>query len=896
VYNYNQITGVLESVTYASGVVAIFTYDERNRMLTNTRGDLTIEYVYQRDRLTTIKVLADTIPGTQFKIDYNTFGKLMAIQVGDGTSWTALANYSYDVQGKPIRTQYANEYIVTYEYNAINQVTREVVYDNLAQELAGRGQKIEYYYDAWRQLVLQIDELSGTSVRTEYDSSGSYLGEVRYNATNPTQFTSANVIFRYQPLESRIAGTSIYTDRYALDYGGMSSTYETQRSTINGNEEVLTTWQGALGTVGSLSRIYRDKFGRISRIRADATGGPIETYYDYVSGGQAYSTSNRVAAIYTSTETLKYDYDDVGNIAKIKDGNDVIQNQYAYDPKGQLVREDNRELGISREYIYDPYGNFVAQITYPFSLGTLATQIDEVTYAYGNPQWLDQLTEYDGHAFTYDAMGNPLAYRDGITLTWGRARQLTSMTKGGATTNYTYYKEGNRQSKIVGGVTTEYYYHNDNIHGWKDNSGNWMQFQIDTEGNYISFIYNGTRYWYVRNLQGDVLAILDEEGHTVASYTYDAWGNHVVKDAQGNLLSDIFGSPLIGEGSEIGNLNPIRYRCYFFDTDTGLYYLMSRYYDAQTGRFLNADDPTILYHDYISQIHNNIFAYCGNNPVVCIDKTGEWISWIVAAVAVGIGVILYGCDDTSRNPTPPPQTSPSTPPTTRTPTPPAPTGSVSMVSPNPTAARAAGQGIFTKKGRIMLKYLETGPTSGKWVLAGGKLKGIKTYWVGETRSDGSKIYTAGWGTQLNDEMLGKYPELGQYNGEGIEMPISIANKYFNLKVNDGISALNEWCRTNNISLEERQFDALMCVRYQYSALENTRPEAGPIFNLFPLIRTGNRDRAAWLAAMPGSRGDPMRKEYIVDTYLYANSASIYRYHGGAIPESIPYIAGTTDIE
>ena len=124
--------------------------------------------------------------------------------------------------------------------------------------------------------------------------------------------------------------------------------------------------------------------------------------------------------------------------------------------------------------------------------------------------------------------------------------------------------------------------------------------------------YNGTQYYYRHNLQGDVIAIVDRNADTVAKYTYDAWGK---------VLSVTNASGAAQTGANfIGNINPIRYRGYYYDTDLGLYYLQSRYYDPETGRFVNGDG-------YVQTgdglLDKNMFAYCLDDPVNMADPSGR---------------------------------------------------------------------------------------------------------------------------------------------------------------------------------------------------------------------------------------------------------------------------------
>ena len=132
------------------------------------------------------------------------------------------------------------------------------------------------------------------------------------------------------------------------------------------------------------------------------------------------------------------------------------------------------------------------------------------------------------------------------------------------------------------------------------------------------FRYNGVDYYYRKNLQGDIIGIINAVGTELISYSYDAWGNILwTEDDSGRNLAE---------------LNPYRYRGYYYDTETGLYYLNSRYYDPRTGRFINADAVISLNRGFTGC---NIYAYCGNNPVNQVDPIGEaWWHWALGAAIV----------------------------------------------------------------------------------------------------------------------------------------------------------------------------------------------------------------------------------------------------------------------
>ena len=227
------------------------------------------------------------------------------------------------------------------------------------------------------------------------------------------------------------------------------------------------------------------------------------------------------------------------------------------------------------------------------------------TYEYTDTSWKDKLTKINGDNITYDANGNPLTYRDGMTFEWENGRILKKISTSDKSVQMNYDSNGMRTQKTVDGVKTNYYYDSNKNLIALVKGNDTLLFYYDSDGSATSFSYNGTMYFYVKNLQGDVVRIIDLSGTEVASYVYDAWGN----------IKDTKGEPTIRE------INPIRYRGYVYDTETSLYYLQSRYYDPFTGRFLNAD----VYCDTESgtPLSTNMFAYCENNAINNVDYSGN---------------------------------------------------------------------------------------------------------------------------------------------------------------------------------------------------------------------------------------------------------------------------------
>ena len=213
-------------------------------------------------------------------------------------------------------------------------------------------------------------------------------------------------------------------------------------------------------------------------------------------------------------------------------------------------------------------------------------------------------------------------------MTWTKGRRLSTYTHNGTTYTFTYDGEGQRKTKTFGGTTVRYVYVDgkllkelQTVNGEEKE----ILYQYDETG-VIGFLYNGYQYYYRKNAQGDILSVhCGTDLH--AMYTYDAWGNCTISfDAAG-----------------IGALNPFRYRGYYLDRETGLYYLMTRYYDPEIGRFVNADDVSYLDPEALNGC--NLYSYCMNNPVMYSDPSGHFaISIFLACVIGGLiaGAIIGG--------------------------------------------------------------------------------------------------------------------------------------------------------------------------------------------------------------------------------------------------------------
>ncbi len=229
----------------------------------------------------------------------------------------------------------------------------------------------------------------------------------------------------------------------------------------------------------------------------------------------------------------------------------------------------------------------------------------------------DKLLSYGTEICDYDEIGNPKTYR-GKKVEWANGRQMVSYNG----TAFTYDGLGRRISK--GDIS---YIYDSNNRIIKQSNG--IEFIYDNSG-VAGIVYSGETYLYRKDAQGNIVGLIDNNGNVVVEYKYDAWGNHEVYDGSGTKIT---------QGTHVGRVNPYRYRGYYYDEELKLYYLKTRYYDPEVGRFINADDITYIDPETINGL--NLYAYCGNNPVMNVDPNGTFF-WLAFLAIIGISALVGG--------------------------------------------------------------------------------------------------------------------------------------------------------------------------------------------------------------------------------------------------------------
>ncbi len=644
-YYYNETNGDLLAVTYSDGTGMAYSYDALRRQvsarpaLVSGTGYITENnseralFTYEGSELAAIATATTT-----YTFDYDAYGNQTAISVGDAE----IAKYIYNAaNGKLKYVVYGNGYVVKYIYDSLERLSKECYtqisgtlptsdssYDSYSYTTA-----CEYVYNSQGYVSEFIDYIEKAKYNYEYDADGKMLSVTRLDQTSGTVSVEYRQNLQYdskgQLSETEavyLLGGTQYSEAYSFVYdtaGRLDTLYfggTSSSDTIYYVYDGMSRLAGKTTSLGSVKQYNLYTYRLANGSKGESETGQVEQFTSTIE----YLTTTKSSTAYT------YTYDRLGNITEIR-LNGVLKYRYSYDNLSQLIREDNAEAGKSYVYAYDKGGNITSKKTYAYTTGTLGSVQSTYDYSYGNAEWGDQMTAYRGVTLSYDALGNPTSYYNGsfCNLFWSKGRKLNALARGSTDiTQYVYNAEGNRISKSRNGTVTEYVLDGSRILAEKQGS-TVIVYLYDGAGSPIGMKLNGTTYTYEKNLQGDIVGIINAVGDRVVTYVYDAWGNTV---SQSYTDSNAF------------IYNPFRYRGYYRDSESGFYYLGSRYYDPAIGRFINVDSSVNANGDIIGF---NMYAYCSNNPIMYVDNSGRFI--ISIFVAAGLAVVslfaLSGCNN-----------------------------------------------------------------------------------------------------------------------------------------------------------------------------------------------------------------------------------------------------------
>ena len=576
-YAYD-VNGNMTSITDADENVTSYAYDSSGNLTSVKSGDSENSYTYSG--LGSVSKI--THNGFDYSFNYDVFYNLVSTKIGNVT----VASHIYDSNGNLTKTAYANGDYLEYAYDN---------YGNISVITGETGKIAEMIYNKQGLVTKAVDYSSGETSYYYYTFDGSLESEYR---------TSSDGSLTHY----------IVTD---------SDGNTVEKTSVNGQTKTITTGtdkdgKSFVSNDGVTNETSTDDFGRVSTVttKQNKSDTVFTKQYSYYHGSESNATTNMVGGISYKLSSDKvlgysYNYNDTGNVENVYENGKKVA-VYTYDELNQLVWYADTRTGRYIRIVYDNYGNIQKMESYSLGTNWAPVKLLETrTYSYGDTNWKDKLTEFDGDSITYDKNGNPLTYRDDMTFEWENGRILKKITTSEKAIQMNYDSNGMRTQKSVDGVKTNYYYDSSNNLFALTQGNDTLFFYYDNSGEVMSVSCNGTMYYYIKDLQGDITEIVDKDGKAVAEYAYDAWGNMLTED-NGTLT--------------VGKLNPFRYRGYVYDEETGLYYLKSRYYDPLTGRFLNAD----VYCDTQSgtPLSTNMFAYCENNAINKSDDEGKDAWWI----------------------------------------------------------------------------------------------------------------------------------------------------------------------------------------------------------------------------------------------------------------------------
>jgi RHS repeat-associated protein len=577
---YNSENGLISREISSNGNIIDYTYDSRNNLIRVNSNDNEIIYTYNsRNLLSTINVGNKT-----YEFEYDEFLNKTAIKVNGSN----LISYSYDSKGNRTLARYGNGDEIQYVYDDFDRIKKIIMSDDT----------INYYYD----VNGNIEKVISSEYREKYN------------------YDLKKRLHSYESLDENFAIKYNYDDEdriVSTEYAIINdNTINTSTNAYNDNGNLIESNIG-----GNLINYTYDEIGRVE---SRTINNNIQTTYDYISNGKR--NTSIVKSITNNGNSFKYKYGKSNNITHVYlNGN--IQKQYTYDKNNALIKEDDYTNNLTIRYKYDDYGNILSRKK--FDLNTYNLKARDI-YEYGDTNFKDLLTKFNNETIQYDQIGNPLVIGT-KQLSWKDGRYLASVNDTNLSCNYYYNNNGLRNKKIVNNNITDYFYENNKIIFEKkdDKTINYMYNENDgiIGFNITDDQYNTYNYFYIKNGEDDVIGIVDDNNALVCKYEYDTFGNILsICDGDGYIINN---------SNHVAYLNPIRYRSYYYDEETGLYYLNSRYYNPTWGRFLNADGVINGNEDLIGY---NLFQYTSNRYVGNADYDGKFVLSLTTA-----GLIFGGC-------------------------------------------------------------------------------------------------------------------------------------------------------------------------------------------------------------------------------------------------------------
>lgn len=552
---------------------------------------------------------------------YNNISQKNKIQIIDN-------NYNiilYNKKGEPaLRLAYdgANQIYnaYTYDENGIKNIEHNGIEYDFQYDSEGRIKSFDINQRELKTIEWENDRTcrttfgDGYALIAEYDSIGDMISlsdekqllySWTYDEDNHYVLSEAtdhvnHITYKYTHDNSRELTGMKSSDgcSYSVINDGMNTTLQIACNGNNMTEQFLVDNGKYIYRSNALLEIQdqKDKEVRIN--------GDIVYQESYQDDG-----SDKLIKV-NNQKSYREEYTEQGLLKAVWDKDRCLVS-YEYNNLNEVIRENLSATNKTYVYHYDEGGNITNVYAYPLDFNKPSVQLKDgkkiADYGY-NDRYADQMTLYQGKQICYDASGNPITYWDDSHFTWTQGNKLKSIKNNNGKTVYSYDMNGNRVKKSGKDGNTQFYYVNGKLIGEVTDKDE-MWFHYNAFDQLVGFESQGKTYLYRLNGSNDVVGIMDSEGKELVTYEYDAWGNIV----------NIIGNQTLAER------NPYRYRSYYYDRESGFYYLVNRYYDPATRRMLSMDSYTDTGFGAFS---HNMYAYCENTPVNASNATGNVPDWV----------------------------------------------------------------------------------------------------------------------------------------------------------------------------------------------------------------------------------------------------------------------------
>ena len=454
-------------------------------------------------------------------------------------------------------------------------------------------------------------------------------------------------------------GLSFAVENVVYGSGGVLSLRVWLNGAVFNTQTSLVSFGALKVTVGRRTEKYDDLS---SNIGISSNCYPLFGQIEMLAANTVFNELSTISDLDTEMYTISKttEYDELGCLRKInvhQSGSSILSNTIEYKTNGSNISEHVKsetikygDVNTIRSYETDALGRITAindtkfgSHIYAYDYRGFLTKADNETFGYDKN---GNITNYNGTVFGYDSVikdklvsvgGNAVTYASAASLnptSWnGRSygfegRRLKSFSFGGKNCSYEYDEQGHRIFKSVNGEETSYTYCGDKL-VIEDGPNGKLFFLYDENGELYGFVKDEKKYFYIKDITGTIYGIVDESGTLVGKYEYSAYGKCTI------LL----------DTDKIATINPFRFKCYYYDRESGMYYCHTRYFVPEWGRWLNTDHFEFLKFDDINGM--NLFAYCNNSPIMYSDSTGtvpKWLKWLLfaAAVVVATAAIIVG--------------------------------------------------------------------------------------------------------------------------------------------------------------------------------------------------------------------------------------------------------------